>query len=88
MQLHYADDDFAAIVLLVCAIGARYSNDDRVKVDNSDDWHSSGWKWFNQVEAYQKSYVGSPTLYDLQFYCVCFSAFRLSVLISPSAPVS
>jgi len=83
MHLHHTDDDFAVNVLLVCALGARYSNDDRVKLDGIDDWRSSGWRWYNQVEAHRRSYhnVGLPTLYDLQFYCVCFSTLRLSLLI-------
>jgi len=82
MQLHHTDDDFAANVLLVCALGARYSNDDRVKLDGIDDWSSSGWRWFNQVEAHRRSYhsLGSPTLYDLQFYCVCFSTLPGSLI--------
>ena len=88
MQLHHTGEDFAAIVLLVCALAARYSNDDRVKLDGIDDWHSSGWKWFNQVDAYQRSYIGSPTLYDLQFYCVCFSTLRFTLLILTCSPFS
>ena len=80
LQLHYTDDGFAAIVLLVCALGARHSNDDRVKLDGIDDWHSSGWRWYNQVEADRRSYHTGrlATLYDLQFNCVCFSILYLS----------
>ena len=80
LQLHHTDDDFGAIALLVCALGARYSNDDRVKLDGIDDWHSSGWRWYNQVEAHQRSHhnTGSPTLYDLQFYCVCLHSPSLT----------
>ena len=90
LQLHHTDDDFGAIVLLVCALGARYSNDVRVKPDGIDDWQSSGWGWYNQVEAYRRTYynTGSPTLYDLQFYCVCFSTLRLLLLRLTYCPFS
>ena len=83
LQLHHTDDDFATIVLLVCALAARYSDDERVKLAGFDDWHSSGWSWYNQVEAHRRSYYNtrSPTLYDLQFYCVCLSTLRLLLLI-------
>lgn len=81
MQLHLTDDDFGANVLLVCALRACYSYDDRVKLDGIDGWHSSGWKWFNEVEAYRQSCIGSPTLYGLQLYCVCLFTLRFSVPI-------
>ena len=90
MQLHHRDDDFGAIVLLVCALGARYSIDDRVKMDGVDDWHSSGWRWYNQVEAHRRSFhVGRlTTLYDLQFFCVCLSTLCVSPLVLTCARFS
>ena len=68
--LHLTDDRFASIYLLVCAIGARYSDDPRVLLDGVDSLHSCGWRWFNQVQMVKKSFLCPPTLYDLQFYCV------------------
>jgi hypothetical protein len=68
--LHHKDDRFASIYLLVCAIGARYSDDRRVLLDGVDSFHSCGWRWFNQVQMVKKSFLCPPTLYDLQFYCV------------------
>ncbi|KAJ4477535.1 fungal-specific transcription factor domain-containing protein [Lentinula aciculospora] len=69
-KLHYRDDMFAAIVLLVCAVASRYVDDRRVLLDKVDSWHSSGWKYFNQVQVVRKSLLAPPTLFDLQFYCL------------------
>lgn len=70
--LHHKDSAFAGVYLLVCAVGARYSSDNRVKLDGSDSLHSSGWKWFEQVQMVKKSLLSPPTLFDLQTYCVSF----------------
>ncbi|KAJ3733132.1 hypothetical protein DFJ43DRAFT_1069396 [Lentinula guzmanii] len=69
-KLHYCDEMFAAIVLLVCAVASRYVEDRRVLLDGVDSWHSCGWKYFNQVQVVRKSLLAPPTLYDLQFYCL------------------
>ncbi|KAJ3909077.1 fungal-specific transcription factor domain-containing protein [Lentinula edodes] len=69
-KLHYHDDMFAAIVLLVCAVGSRYIDDRRVLLDGVRSWHSCGWRYFNQVQLVRKSLLAPPTLYDLQFYCL------------------
>lgn len=68
--LHHTDERFACTYLLVCAIGARYSDDPRVLLDGVESLHSCGWKWFSQVQMVKKSLLAAPTLYDLQFYCV------------------
>jgi len=45
-QLHLKNPEFAMLVLLVCAIGARYSDDDRVFLDNRRELpESAGAKW-------------------------------------------
>ncbi|KAF7424023.1 hypothetical protein PC9H_009323 [Pleurotus ostreatus] len=67
--LHLTNDTFAGVVLLVCANGARYSNDPRVLLEGNSP-HSSGWKWFTQIQMVRKSLLAPPTLYDLQFYCL------------------
>jgi hypothetical protein len=81
--LHLDDDAFGATVLLVCAIGSRYSNDRRVYVTlEGPDWvHSSGWKWFNQAHKQHCSPLKAPSVYDLQFY-----ALSVLFLQSASAP--
>ncbi|KAI0058759.1 hypothetical protein BV25DRAFT_1788378, partial [Artomyces pyxidatus] len=66
--LHLRDDGFGALVLIVCATASRYSDDPRVRLEGTDSWHSSGWKWFVQVEMIRKSLLSAPCLYDLQMY--------------------
>jgi hypothetical protein len=69
-NLHLRDDGFGAIVLLVAAVGARFSNDPRVALPGTDAMHSAGWAWFNQVQMVRRSLFSPPSLYDLQIYCV------------------
>ncbi|KAK0480213.1 fungal-specific transcription factor domain-containing protein [Armillaria novae-zelandiae] len=68
-NLHMKDEMFGAVLLLVCAVASRYSNDMRVLLDGEESRHSSGWKWFDQVQLVRKSLLSPPSLYDLQFYC-------------------
>ncbi|KAJ3506007.1 hypothetical protein NLJ89_g7113 [Agrocybe chaxingu] len=79
--LHYTDDGFAAVYLLVCAVGSRFSNDPRVLLDGVESYHSAGWKWFTQVETGKTSFISLPSLYDLQLYCL-----TVIFLQSSSAP--
>ncbi|KAK0455542.1 fungal-specific transcription factor domain-containing protein [Desarmillaria tabescens] len=68
--LHHTDSEFGALVLLVCAVGSRYSDDPRVRADDSDTEsktrHLNGWKWFIQVHRVHMSLLRPPNLYDLQ----------------------
>ena len=69
--LHLTDESFGGVVLLVCAVGARTSDDPRVLIENNDGrWVSAGWDWFSQVQTAQKALVSTSRLYDLQTYCV------------------
>ncbi|KAK0191438.1 fungal-specific transcription factor domain-containing protein [Armillaria mellea] len=76
--LHRTDRAFAAIVLTVCANGARFSDDPRVRVDRDELPYRHGWKWFIQV--HRVSVLRTPNLYDLQkcvlsvFYVEGFAA--------------
>ncbi|KAJ6590353.1 fungal-specific transcription factor domain-containing protein [Mycena sp. CBHHK59/15] len=69
-QLHLRDDSFASVLLLVCAVGARYSEDPRVSLSAGQLHETAGWKWFNQVELCGHSIHQKPNLYDLQCYCL------------------
>ncbi|KAA1476286.1 hypothetical protein DENSPDRAFT_806972 [Dentipellis sp. KUC8613] len=66
--LHHRDENFAGVLLLVCACGSRYSDDERVLLDGTDSWHSAGWAWFSQVHMVRKALLSAPCLYDLQMY--------------------
>jgi len=68
---HLRDEGFGSTVLLVCAIGARFSDDPRVYLANHPgNPLSSGWGWFKQVQMIRKSLLAPPGLYDLQIYCL------------------
>ena len=69
-NLHLRDDGFGAVVLLVAAVGARFSDDLRVALPGTEAMHSAGWAWFNQVQMVRRSLFSPPSLYDLQIYCV------------------
>lgn len=69
-NLHLRDDGFGAVVLLVAAVGARFSDDPRVALPGTDAMYSAGWAWFNQVQMVRRSLFSPPSLYDLQIYCV------------------
>ncbi|PCH39377.1 hypothetical protein WOLCODRAFT_29517 [Wolfiporia cocos MD-104 SS10] len=69
--LHLQDEGFGSTVLLVCAIGARFSDDSRVFLTNfHDNTLSCGWEWFKQVQMIRKSLLAPPRLYDLQTFCL------------------
>ncbi|KAJ7644888.1 fungal-specific transcription factor domain-containing protein [Roridomyces roridus] len=47
--LHFRDPDFGAVVLAVCSVGSRFSDDPRVFIGSERVEHSCGWKWFRQI---------------------------------------
>jgi len=68
--LHLRDQAFASVLLCLCACAARYSDDPRVLLEGSTAWHSSGWKWFAQVQMLRRSLMGPPLLCDVHMYAV------------------
>ncbi|THG99015.1 hypothetical protein EW026_g3256 [Hermanssonia centrifuga] len=71
--LHLRDEKFGNVLLLVCALGARFSDDPRVLLEHIAtetgdlNMHSAGWKWFKMVQETRKSFeMAPPVLYDLQ----------------------
>ncbi|SJL11421.1 uncharacterized protein ARMOST_14824 [Armillaria ostoyae] len=67
--LHIRDHRFGAVLLLVCAVAARYSNDPRIFLEGASE-HSCGWRWFVQTQGMPRSVFDSPSLYDLQHCCL------------------
>ncbi|KAF9533926.1 fungal-specific transcription factor domain-containing protein, partial [Crepidotus variabilis] len=65
--LHLNDTSFALVVLLICAVGSRFSDDPRTRLE-VDEPHSAGWKWFHQAITVQKTFVTPHSLHDLQYY--------------------
>lgn len=91
---HVTDEDFASVVLLVCAVGSRWIKDRRVlldeeaRVDDGDEgedeeeWHSAGWKWFRQVRLGRKALFSAPCLSDIQLTCVRTAASVLLLVLN------
>lgn len=79
-NLHHSDQYFGAVVLLVCALGSRYSEDPRIFVEGSNSARSAGWKWFEQVKVLRASFFKRASLHELQ-------AYALFVLFSQSSEI-
>ncbi|KAG7098774.1 hypothetical protein E1B28_000682 [Marasmius oreades] len=67
--LHLHDPQFGGMVLLVCALGARYSDDSRVFWVSGKQL-SAGWAWFRQVRMTRGSLFSEASVYEIQFYCL------------------
>ncbi|KAJ7890934.1 fungal-specific transcription factor domain-containing protein [Mycena olivaceomarginata] len=80
-ELHTRDVAFGAVVLLVCAIGARFSDDARVCRPGAEPLRS-GWEFFDQLPFCLDHLFETPTLYELQYYCLASSFLEYS---SPAA---
>ncbi|KAJ7763334.1 fungal-specific transcription factor domain-containing protein [Mycena metata] len=81
--LHFRDYDFAATVILVCAIASRWSADPGVFHLGADTTAgsgrlASGWRWFNQVRDSRNEMSGPATLHDLQYYCLAVQFLECS----------
>ncbi|KAJ3836013.1 fungal-specific transcription factor domain-containing protein [Lentinula raphanica] len=71
-RLHERERAFGELVLSVCALGARFSSDERVFADgapaNSEEqFHSAGWKYINQIGSLQEA--SEYALYKVQTIC-------------------
>ncbi|KAI0763825.1 fungal-specific transcription factor domain-containing protein [Trametes elegans] len=73
-NLHLRVPGFGCTVLLVCAFGARFSDDPRVLLDGTSQWQSAGWKWYKVVDDRHKSWLAPAHLYDLQS-CVLMALY-------------
>ncbi|KZV68284.1 hypothetical protein PENSPDRAFT_610193 [Peniophora sp. CONT] len=71
-SLHLRDRMFGSLVLLVCALGSRFSDDPRVLVAGDNTWLSAGWKWFTQTRAFDDATLVTPSsqLHLLQVMCL------------------
>ncbi|KAI0666688.1 fungal-specific transcription factor domain-containing protein [Trametes maxima] len=65
-ELHLRDPGFGAVVLLVCANGARWLEPPDPRLSEYGSKMKPGWVWFMQVEKARKSPFAPPHLYDLQ----------------------
>lgn len=81
-KYHLKDHMMASLLLMVCAVSSRYTDDPRVLFHGEKSRQSSGWTWVHQVMDIRncKPLVGSPSLYDLQFLCL-FAEFLLGTSV-------
>nr|GAT48904.1 predicted protein [Mycena chlorophos] len=65
---HLADRPFGEVVLTVCAVASKYSDDPRVFLDQAprDDERSAGWKWFAQVRPTSATFDQAQAFLQLQ----------------------
>lgn len=69
-SLHLSDEGFASVLLLVCAIGCRFSDDPRITHRTSKTVKTpTGWQLFHQVRRLRQTIL-HPSIHDLQVYCV------------------
>ncbi|KAF7366439.1 Zn(2)-C6 fungal-type domain-containing protein [Mycena sanguinolenta] len=85
-HLHLSHSGFAKTVLLVCAVGARYSTDPRVSIPDTSPVETAGWKYYDQVKLSGHLVRTHPTLYDLQAYCASPSFLAAEFLDCTSSP--
>ncbi|KJA20730.1 hypothetical protein HYPSUDRAFT_42800 [Hypholoma sublateritium FD-334 SS-4] len=78
---HLWDSSFGISVLMVCAVGARYSDDPRAMLPGDPLGLSAGWAWFSQVPIHRNSLLYETTIYDLQYFVLA-----ALYLISTSVP--
>ncbi|THU97167.1 hypothetical protein K435DRAFT_663126 [Dendrothele bispora CBS 962.96] len=80
--LHFNDRHFGHLLLAICALASRYSNDPRIFVKGSTQEFSCGWQWFRQIKLFRNSYVTVPSIYEVQ---VCISVLFLQGSSTPEA---
>jgi hypothetical protein len=69
-KLHERNDPFGAVVLLMCAIACRHSDDPRVKHPIVTSTSNTGWNLFNQIDRMRRIRMLEHQLYDAQIYAV------------------
>ncbi|KAJ7476649.1 fungal-specific transcription factor domain-containing protein [Mycena latifolia] len=77
-ELHLRDPSFGAVVLLVCAIASRYSDDPRV-CGPHDEPLRCGWQYFDQLPHVIDHLFSPPTIYHLQYYCLAVTFLEFSM---------
>ncbi|KAJ7045258.1 fungal-specific transcription factor domain-containing protein [Mycena alexandri] len=74
--LHLRDRSFGAVLLVVCALGSRYSEDRRVFLVGATSEHSCGWKWDH--------FLAEHALHQLQLICLAVSYLGGTDISTPS----
>ncbi|KAF9454031.1 hypothetical protein P691DRAFT_657228 [Macrolepiota fuliginosa MF-IS2] len=69
-DLHLHDTGFGQVVLMVCALASRSTDNPRVMLPGDKTCLSSGFKYFSQTQLLRNKLLEKPSLYDLQYYCL------------------
>ncbi|KAJ7052295.1 fungal-specific transcription factor domain-containing protein [Mycena amicta] len=69
--VHFSDRQFGSLLLAVCCVSSRYSDDPRVFTEEAHDEHSCGWKWFKQIRPLRATFTLIPSLLQLQTLALC-----------------
>ncbi|KAJ8073439.1 Gypsy retrotransposon integrase-like protein 1 [Marasmius tenuissimus] len=67
--LHLRNRSFGSILLAICAIAAKHSNDPRTLCEGTTADHSRGWIYFRQIPLMHQTLTDPPSLYDIQLCC-------------------
>ncbi|KAF8315654.1 hypothetical protein DL93DRAFT_2112063 [Clavulina sp. PMI_390] len=85
--LHHKNRSFAKSVLLVCAIGSRYSDDPRVYLEEIGR-QSAGWKWFTQIGDPKPPAYAFASLHDIQCYVMLAYFLQTTTALQPAWTIS
>ena len=69
-RFHELDQTFGATVLLVCAIGCRYTDHPGVVHELSTSTSCTAWNLYNQVNRIRKAPYLPHSIYEIQIYPV------------------
>ncbi|KAI4518212.1 hypothetical protein K525DRAFT_209101 [Schizophyllum commune Loenen D] len=63
-ERHYG---FGSLLLMICAVASRMTDDPRVYADKRPGAeNSAGWQWYSQIRFIRRTYPVGPDLYELQ----------------------
>ncbi|KAJ7157390.1 hypothetical protein C8R46DRAFT_425029 [Mycena filopes] len=85
--LHHRDRYFGAVLLVVCSLGSRYSDDSRVFIKGASEY-SCGWKWFRQVLPISSQISPEHSLHQLQLICLSIQYIVATGISSPLDPAA
>ncbi|KAJ7842224.1 hypothetical protein B0H14DRAFT_2781286 [Mycena olivaceomarginata] len=77
---HLCDPHFGAVVLVVCALASRISNDPRVLLTSDATLHTAGWKFFSQIQplAFELFLQTSNFRWIYRLQLICLSVIFLA----------
>ncbi|KAF5340505.1 hypothetical protein D9758_014544 [Tetrapyrgos nigripes] len=67
---HLRNHQFGALLLAVCSVASKYSEDPRNLPKESSAVLALGWRWFQQLKLTRLIFAEPVSLYELQTYCL------------------